>query len=506
MGEANTTARTCPAAGKFPDLILYCEYSPHIRVAYINQELTTLTRYDINEFYLDPELFFRIIHPDDRPILQTMFHESNSSLVEFRLVQKNGTILRIHGEFRGLFNPNGKLVFISGILRNVDMENKKLEKKERRSEIAKKLNHYVDELTFISNFGRDLGESGTPATVFANLAKAINRFYPDVYSVFISEVLPGENKIDCVYAKINGKVLNPGNRRIKEDLYSTLQMQNRAAEQKRPVIVNDVLLSGSSQSGEISPTTSADQIAKSAIFVPLITSKKVLGMIHLQSLAIDRFDEQDIYFLTALANIAAAVLHNTHLNRELVNTYDATVEGWGQAVDLRDHETEGHSVRVADLSRRLAIRLGLKGDQITSLWRGALLHDIGKLGIPDRILFKEGGLDSDEWVEMYQHPQYAYDMLKRIPFLKDSLEIPYCHHEKWDGSGYPRGLKGVQIPLGARIFAVADVWDALLSDRPYRHAWERSRAVEYIRNNLGTHFDPVIGEEFLRMVEEENVG
>ena len=177
--------------------------------------------------------------------------------------------------------------------------------------------------------------------------------------------------------------------------------------------------------------------------------------------------------------------------------YDATIEGWSRAMDLRDEETEGHTQRVTDLTLKLARLMGIRDDQLIHIRRGALLHDMGKLGIPDQILLKPGKLTDDEWVIMRKHPVYAYDMLSSIEYLRPALDIPYCHHEKWDGSGYPRGLKGEEIPLAARIFAVIDAWDALTSDRPYRKAWSREKTLAYIREQTGSHFDPQVVEVFL---------
>lgn len=189
-------------------------------------------------------------------------------------------------------------------------------------------------------------------------------------------------------------------------------------------------------------------------------------------------------------------------NTKLMLAYDATIEGWSKAMDLRDEETEGHTQRVTQMTIQLAKSLGLSDDQLVHLRRGALLHDMGKLGIPDRILLKPGKLTDEEWVIMRKHPQYAYDMLSPIDYLRPAMEIPYSHHEKWDGSGYPRGLKGVEIPMAARIFAVVDVWDALTSDRPYRSAWEHTRVREYIEQNSGSHFDPQVVKAFLKQLAE----
>jgi len=183
---------------------------------------------------------------------------------------------------------------------------------------------------------------------------------------------------------------------------------------------------------------------------------------------------------------------------QLLHAYEATIEGWSRAMDLRDRETEGHSQRVMDLTLRLAMAHGMNSEELVHVRRGALLHDMGKLSVPDSILHKPDKLTDEEWAIMRTHPQLAYNMLHPIEYLRPALDIPYCHHEKWDGSGYPRGLKGEQIPLAARLFAVVDVWDALTSDRPYRRAWINENALAYIKEQSGKHFDPPIVDLFFR--------
>jgi putative two-component system response regulator len=188
-------------------------------------------------------------------------------------------------------------------------------------------------------------------------------------------------------------------------------------------------------------------------------------------------------------------------NVRLLAAYEATIESLSHAMDLRDRETEGHSRRVAELTSQMARASGMGEEQIVHLHRGALLHDIGKIGIPDSILHKPDRLTNEEWVIMRRHPQFAYSMLYPIEYLRPALDIPYNHHEKWDGSGYPRGLKGENIPLAARLFAVIDVWDALTSDRPYRPAWSKQEARAYIRDQSGRHFDPQAVELFFKVVK-----
>ena len=190
------------------------------------------------------------------------------------------------------------------------------------------------------------------------------------------------------------------------------------------------------------------------------------------------------------------------LNTELLLAYDTTIEGWSKALDMRDKETEGHSQRVARETLHIAREMGIGDSELVHVKRGALFHDMGKIGIPDSILYKPGPLTEEEKKIMNRHPVYAYDMLSSIPFLLPALDIPYCHHEKWDGTGYPRGLKDNKIPLAARIFAVVDVWDALISDRFYRTAWPKEKALEHIRFSSVTHFDPNVVELFLKIVPE----
>jgi PAS domain S-box-containing protein len=186
---------------------------------------------------------------------------------------------------------------------------------------------------------------------------------------------------------------------------------------------------------------------------------------------------------------------------DLEEAYDATLQGWSAALEMRERETAGHSRRVVDLTLELARSFGIKSSELVHIERGALLHDIGKMGIPDSILLKPGPLTDDEWVVMRQHPIYAYRLLSHIPYLLPALDIPYFHHEHWDGNGYPQGLKDKDIPLPARLFAVVDVWDALSSDRPYRPAWTAKAVRTYIENQSGKQFDPEVVRVFLKLVE-----
>lgn len=246
---------------------------------------------------------------------------------------------------------------------------------------------------------------------------------------------------------------------------------------------------------------------RSILCAPLKIKDDLIGVIYVDNRARSGiFQEQDQNLITAFADQAAVAIDNAQLfedlqrkNRELEEAYQATLEGWVSALDMRDKETEGHTQRVTILTQRLARFMGVSGDDLIHITRGALLHDIGKMAIPDSILLKPGPLTEEERELVKQHPKFAYDMLKRIEFLRPALDIPYCHHEKWDGSGYPRGLKGAEIPVAARIFPVVDVWDALTSDRPYRKGMPLDEVKERIRADAGRHFDPQVVEAFLAM-------
>jgi HD-GYP domain-containing protein (c-di-GMP phosphodiesterase class II) len=239
---------------------------------------------------------------------------------------------------------------------------------------------------------------------------------------------------------------------------------------------------------------------------PLIVKGRVIGVIEIYQRSPFAPDREWTEFFEALAGQTAIAIDNSHLfmqlqrsTDDLVMAYDSTIEGWSRALDFRDKETEGHSRRVTEKTLAIAAQLQVKEQDLVHIRRGALLHDIGKLGVPDGILLKPGKLLDEEWVVMKRHARIAFDLLYPIEFLRPAIDIPYCHHEKWDGSGYPRGLSGEGIPFAARIFSVIDVYDALSSDRPYRPAWPKTRVLEYLQERSGTEFDPRVILAFLEV-------
>jgi PAS domain S-box-containing protein/putative nucleotidyltransferase with HDIG domain len=241
--------------------------------------------------------------------------------------------------------------------------------------------------------------------------------------------------------------------------------------------------------------------------IPLVAQNETFGVLWV--IRHHEINKNEFPLLSLLGNIVAiaisrAKLHNQTLNfaQDLAQAYEATIEGWARALEIRDKETEGHARRVADLTLELARQLGLTNGDLINMRRGALLHDIGKMAIPDNVLLKPGPLNSDEWTIMRRHPIIAKELLGPIAQLQPALDIPYYHHEKFDGSGYPLGLKQNEIPLAARIFTVVDVWDALCSNRPYRAAWPEDMVKTYIRAQTGKQFDPIVVDAFFQVIQD----
>jgi PAS domain S-box-containing protein/putative nucleotidyltransferase with HDIG domain len=295
-----------------------------------------------------------------------------------------------------------------------------------------------------------------------------------------------------------------------EDTYLNLSggLAGQAVLEQHIVQMED--LQKSSRIGSVWREMVTNEKFTSYLAVPLIAKGQVKGVLEIFSRQEGKHDAEWLGFIEALAADAAMAIDHAELfgelqrsNDELIVAYDATIWGWSKALELRDQDTQGHSERVVELTIRLARLLGVRESELPVVRRGAILHDIGKMGVPDSILLKPGPLMPEERDVMRRHPEFAHQMLSAIPFLQEALDIPYCHHERWDGKGYPRGMKGEEIPLAARIFSVVDVWDALVSDRPYRSAWSRERAFEYIKIQSGKAFDPQVVEAFLDLIEKE---
>ena len=280
-----------------------------------------------------------------------------------------------------------------------------------------------------------------------------------------------------------------------------------ALERKRIHIPN---IAGNAQGGDMPSYLQGEKFV-SYMGLPLITKGRILGVLEVFHSSILNPDATWLEFLDILAGRGAIAIDNAILfenlqksNAELGLAYDSTIEGWLRTLDFRDRETEGRTRRVADMTVQLALALGVAKEKLIHFRRGAILHDIGKVAVPDDILLKPGPLTEDEWNIMRKHPAVAVELLTPISYLSPALDIPHWHQERWDGTGYPDNLKGEQIPFSARVFSIADVYDALTSERPYRNAWTKQKAIEYIKEQTGKLFDPEVVPEFLKLVHRND--
>lgn len=280
----------------------------------------------------------------------------------------------------------------------------------------------------------------------------------------------------------------------------------QAIDRAQPVLISDVAhVRMSPQEKEVVSSRGL----RSLLYVPLMMGDHPEGVMIVGTANVARtYTDEDVDLCRTLSAQITLAITNARLFEsaqlaaaELRCAYDATLEGWSLALELRDEETSGHTERAAALAVELAELLGIPESQLSHVRRGALLHDIGKMAVPDSILRKPGSLTEEEWAVMRKHPDYARSFLSQIEYLEPALDIPYCHHERWNGTGYPQGLRGEEIPLPARIFAVIDVFDALTSDRPYRKAWTKDDALAHIQCQAGIHFDPQVVEVFLERVD-----
>ena len=370
----------------------------------------------------------------------------------------------------------------------------------------------VDQLASVASLGQALGDSMDIQLIFPRLAEAVESMLGDISTVIISRFDRSQRQLICSYLRQDGETVD-----VNEFPAIPLEPPGRGTQSEvvhtaAPVIIGDLPTRLEAVKTNI-VVGSPGPSAQSALLVPMMARGEVIGVLQAQSYTPDRFTAGDVDLLALLANTAAVAIYNADLffesqatNVELALAYDTTLEGWAKALELRDKETEGHSRRVTDLTVRLAAAMGVAAEDLIHIRRGALLHDIGKMGIPDSILLKPGKLTEDEWDIMRTHPTLAYDLLAPVDFLAPSLEIPYAHHERWNGSGYPRALAGDAIPLSARVFAVIDVYDALCSDRPYRPAWPEEKVRAYLRENSGIEFDPNVVEAFMALLAGGGIG
>jgi PAS domain S-box-containing protein len=423
------------------------------------------------------------VHPEERSHLVSILNKKGTvKEFEFRMKKKSGEISDML--------ISAELIVLSGEACMLSMALDISERK--RSE--EKIRQQVNRLTALNTIDRAIASSFdlgmTLSMLVSNISQQLNVSAASV-------MLYNPNSLMLDYAASHGF---RGNEITRSSIHLGEGHAGKIALERRMAHVQD--LSQADPSFPRYITENEDFVAYYGL--PLIAKGEIKGVLEVYNR--QPFDPESdwLAFLETMAEQAAIAIDNMQLfeglqrsNLELSLAYDATIEGWSYALDLRDKETEGHTQRVTEKTVELARAFGLGNHELVHIRRGALLHDIGKMGVPDSILLKPSALTTEEWVVMKMHPTFARQMLERIQYLKPALDIPYCHHERWDGSGYPRGLSGRQIPLAARIFAAVDVWDALMSDRPYRPAWPRSEVIRHLRAGSGSHFDPEVVEMFL---------
>jgi PAS domain S-box-containing protein len=451
-----------------------------------------LTGYRPPEIIRNAEVSYgQIIHPDHRDAirqeLQLALKERKPFKLLYRIIDKSGNEKWVWEQGQGVFSGKGELLALEGLLTDIT----------ERKRAEERIEHHLEQVKALRTIDMAISSSlDLRVTLDVLLEQLINRLKVNAAAVLLLDVSTLHLKYSAGKGFKTERIKN-ANLRLGEG-YAGL-----AAKERKYIVIPDLTKSEYKTPFRKYDFSEAfltqEEGFKAYYATPLVVKGRVKGVLEVFRCSTFEPDSEWLDFLEALAGQAAIAIDNASLfddlqssHQELVLAYDTTIEGWSKALDYRDRETGNHSQRVTEMTLKIAAEMGMKENELTHIRRGALLHDIGKLGVPDRILFKVGGLTDEDWAVMKRHPEIAYELLSPIPYLRPALDIPYCHHEKWDGTGYPRGLEGEQIPLAARIFAVVDVWDALESDRPYRSAWPRERIEKHIRSLSGTHFDPAV--------------
>src|SRR5258706_4266278 len=437
------------------------------------------------------EDYSQVVHPDDRDFVMRRHAElleGGPGDIEYRVVWPDGSIHVVFGRATVVRDESGQAIRAYGT--NLDIT--------ERLQTEEKIKLQVSHLNALHEIDQAINASvDLRVALDVFLRQTVSQLKVDAAAI----LLFNPDALTLEYAAVRGFQVIPHTEVRLDESYAGKAILERNTIHISNFMQADIRLA---QSSLFENQGFVDFYA-----VPLIAKGDVKGVLEIFHRAQLNLEQNRLDFLETLAGQAAIAINNAQLfedlqrsNTDLTLAYDATIEGWSRAMDLRDRATEGHTLRVTNLTMELAHAMNISASDLMHIRRGALLHDIGKLGVPDYILLKPGKLTDEEWEIMRKHPTHAYEMLSRINYLRPALDIPYAHHEKWDGSGYPRGLQGQQIPQVARLFAVVDVWDAVTSDRPYRSAWSKEQAHQFIKEQSGKHFDPQVVEVFLKMIAD----
>lgn len=482
-----------------PGMAYRCHNDREWTMEFVSDGCYDLTGYRPEEIIANSGVSYaQVIHPDHRDSIwndvQAALQERKPFQFVYRIIDKSGNEKWVWEQGQGVYSARGELLALEGLITDIT----------ERKRAEEKVKLHLERLNSLRTIEMAVTASlDLRVTLNVLLDQLISRLSVDAAAVLYL------NPSTMVLNYSAGKGFRT--ERIKHvSLRLDESYAGHVARGRKYLAIPDLSKSEKNLSFrgyDFSQAFLTQEEGFKAYFgLPLIVKGQVKGVLEVFRRSPFEPDSEWLNFLEALAGQAAIAIDNASLfddlqrsHEELIIAYDRTIEGWSRALDYRDRETGNHSQRVTEMTLRIAREMGMKEEELMHVRRGALLHDIGKLGVPDYILFNTGELTDDGWAKIKRHPVLAYELLSPIPYLRPALDIPYCHHEKWDGTGYPRGLKGEQIPLAARIFAVVDVWDALRSDRTYRPAWPVDKVKEYLRENAGSHFDPKVVETFFKI-------
>lgn len=487
-------------AENIPSVVYQCKNDNLYAFIYLNDSVEQLTGYPKSDFLNGQISFVDLYHPED--IASIPFPGPSNELqinrqpfhITYRIRHKSGNWVWVDEWGVGVLDGAGNVQYLEGVM--IDITERK-----RAEEDLRRRAHELEALAAASAALRTAQNVTEMVPILAKQAlRAVGGNYS---SIFLFEPESGDY-VSHGWFSARGESKN----KLKDE--SILRHRPGEGITGRIAITGEMYVTEDVQKDPVMFILDGEkkrmQNLHGGISLPLRAQEKIIGVMHIWMFERHIFTETEIRILIAFAETAGNAIHRAMLFEqtlqhadELTLAYDNTLAGWARALELRDEITEGHTRRVTELTLQLARALNIPENELVQIRRGALLHDIGKMGIPDSILHKPGPFTAQERTIMEQHPQYAHDMISSISFLQPALDIPFCHHEYWDGNGYPRKLKREQIPLAARIFSVIDVWDALTSDRPYRKAWSKKKTREYIIERAGKQFDPRIVEVFFSL-------